>query len=173
MHQRDYILRIIEQLGAFLIALRKRLLRGDDTSAVDGELAGIAAQAGFDLELLRRFELETLHMLVAPAGEVEPARCWLMAEVLYVDGLSAHLADDPEGARPSLIKARALYDLVRPRGGMLVGLPEAAERIDEIDRLLDEARDERDGGADRSSTGRARSRRRRALAPRPVPATPA
>ena len=135
MHQRDYILRIIEQLGAALVELRRRILGGGATpEATRQELARVAGQAGFDLELLRGFDLVTLRMLVAPTGEVEPARCWLMAEVLYLDGLEASLRGD-DGA-PSLTKARALYELVKPMGGMLLGLPEALARIEDIDALL-------------------------------------
>jgi len=134
MHQRDYILRIIEQIGAAFAELRRRILRRQDASVTRESLASVASQAGFDIELLRGFDLPTLHLLVSPLGEVDPTRCWLMAEILYLDGLEATLSEGD--GRNSLMKARALYDLVRPAGGMLVGMPEAAERIAEIDRLL-------------------------------------
>ena len=100
-----------------------------------------------------------------PTGEVEPTRCWLMAEILYLDGLEASVSD--RAAEDSLLKARALFDMVRPAGGLLVGWPEAAARIAEIDKLLE-------GGAD-FPTDRAgvRSRRVRATqrqqATRPLP----
>jgi hypothetical protein len=136
MPQRDFILRIIEQLGAVLAELRRRILGGGDAGAVDEALTDAADQAGFDLTLLRGFTVESLHMFVASTGEVEPARCWLMAEVLYLDGLQASLEGRAADARDGLIKARSLYDLVRPAGGMIVGLPEAAERIAEIDERL-------------------------------------
>jgi hypothetical protein len=35
------------------------------------------------------------------------------------------------------VKARLLFGLVEPGGGMLVGFPEAAERAREIEALLD------------------------------------
>lgn len=136
MHQRDYILRIIEQLGAVIAELRRRIVGGHDSAGVREALARTASQAGFDIELLRGFDLPTLHFLVAPAGEVDPTRCWLMAEILYLDGLEAALSVAEDDGRDSLLKARALYDLVRPQGGMLVGLPEAAERIADIDDRL-------------------------------------
>ena len=137
MPQRDYVLRLIEQLGAALVALRNRILRrGAAPQEVHDELAGLADRSGFDLALLRGFSGETLRMLVSPTGEVEPARCWLMAELLYLDGLQA-LAEGRAGdARAGLEKARLLYSLVEPGGGMLVGLAEAAERIHEIDDRL-------------------------------------
>jgi hypothetical protein len=136
MHQRDFILRMIEQVGAALAELRRRILGQEDPAVVREALARTAGQAGFDIELLRGFDLPTLLLLVKPTGEVDPTRCWLMAEILYLDGLAISCSGegDPED---SLMKARALYDLVRPAGGMLVGMPEAAERIVEIDALLD------------------------------------
>lgn len=137
MPQRDYILRLIEQLGATLVALRNRILgRKVDPEAIHQELAGLAGQSGFDLELLRGFTGETLRMLVSPTGDVEPARCWLMAEVLYLDGLQAHAELRARDARSSLAKARLLFGLIEPGGGMLVGLAEAGERAREIDDLL-------------------------------------
>jgi hypothetical protein len=137
MEQRDYILRLIEQLGAVMAALRRRILGAAPPEGLRGQLDGVASRAGFDLELLRGFDLQTLRLLVAPTGDVDPTRCWLMAEILYLDGLEALLSEDPEG-RDSLLKARALFELVRPHGGLLVGLPEADERIEEIDERLAE-----------------------------------
>lgn len=138
MHQRDYILRIIEQVGAALAEIRRRILGGADSVAVTRALADTAGRAGLSVEILRSATLDTLYMFAAHTGEVDPTRCWLMAEILYLDGLQATVADSPADARDSLVKARALYDMIRPGGGMIVGFPEAAERIAEIDRLLDE-----------------------------------
>ena len=166
MHQRDFILRIIEQLGAVLAELRRRILRQDDSDAVREALARTAGQAGFDIELLRGFDLSTLHLFVAPTGEVDPTRCWLMAEILYLDGLEAVLSD--RNRRESLLKARALYDLVRPGGGMLVGMPEATDRITEIDQLI-EASPESEGSAGPGRPRRVRARSRRVYSATPGP----
>jgi len=138
MPQRDYILRVIEQLGAALAALRRRILgRREDSTTLHDALTQLTGQAGFDLELLRALSADTLHMLVSPTGEVEPARCWLMAEILYTDGLQALVEERSGDAAASLGKARLLFGLVEPGGGMLVGLPEAAERAREIEVLLE------------------------------------
>lgn len=157
MPQRDYILRLIEQMGAALVALRNRILgRKVDPEAVHHELSSLAGKAGLDLEMLRGFSAETLHMLVAPSGEVEPARCWTMAEILYLDGLQAHVEDRREDARQSLGKARLLFSFLEPWGGLLVGLPEAAERVTEIDALLsgrEPGQEQSPGGSDRPSPG--------------------
>lgn len=137
MVQRDYILRIIEQFGMMLIALRNRILGGAvDEAEVEDELAGLAGRAGLDMELLRGFSEDSLYMFATGGGELEPGRCWLMAELLYLDGLHAGQTARPREAAASLTKARMLYTLLEPGGGMLVGFPEAAERIEEIDALL-------------------------------------
>ena len=136
MHQRDYILRMIEQFGAMLAELRRRILKQTNLREVRADLDRTASESGFSIELLRGFDLPTLHLLAATTGEVDPTRCWMMAEILYLDGLEAALSDSDEDAGDSLLKARGLFELLRPRGGMLVGWPEASERIAEIDAWL-------------------------------------
>jgi len=137
MPQRDYILRLIEQMGVVLAGIRRKILGGQASVDTRQELADVAAQGGVDLELVRGFDLETLMMLVAPMGEIEPSRGWLMAEILYLDGLDATLTDRP--ARDSLLKARALFEMMRPHPALFVGIAEADERIAEIDALLESA----------------------------------
>ena len=137
MERRDYILRMIEQMGAVLIAARNMILgRRADPARVEEELQSIAGRSGLDLDVIRGFSGDTLHMLVAPSGEVEPGRCWLIAELLYLDGLEAEVEERANDARASLEKARTLYSLIAPAGGMLVGFPEAAERFEDIDARL-------------------------------------
>ena len=133
MHQRDFLLRQIEMLGQLLIALRKKLLgqKIGGTEARD-ELQGVARKAGLDMEILRSATPDTLAMLVAPTGEVEPGRCWLMAESLYLDGLTCELEERWQDALNSLDKAERLFGLLEPGGVYLVGFPEAAERVEEI-----------------------------------------
>ena len=138
MSRSDFILRMIERFGQMLIALRNRILRGDDPQVIEDELRTGSQQAGVDLELVRTFTLESLLMFVEKDGEVELDRAWLMAEVLYLDGLQATRLGHGEAAQGSLVKARALYDLVGPHGSMLIGIPDVAERLREIDETLAE-----------------------------------
>jgi hypothetical protein len=139
MDRRDYILRVIEQAGQILIALRQLIVaRVAGDAEVEDRLRTAAAHAGLDLDLARLTTAETLALLTAPTGDVEPGRCWLYAETLYLDGLHAHLQARPAEAIASYRKARLLFSMVEPWGGQLVGWPEAAERIAEIDcRLQD------------------------------------
>ena len=143
MPQKDYILRQIEMLGAALISIRKKILGG---GAPEGEvetgLQEVSQQAGLALDLARAATPETVRLLIAPTGEIEPGSCWLLAETLYLDGLHAEATGDVGRALDSLGKARMLFALLKPMGAFLVGFPEAAERIAEIDGLLE------DGGKD-------------------------
>ena len=137
MVQRDYILRVIEELGAALIALRKAIFKGTVSAAkVEGALRRAASGAGMDLDLARAASIESLPAMMAPTGEVEPARCWLLAEVLMTDGIDRLQTGDPDRARSSLAKAAALFRLVGPGGAYLTGFPEASERIEEIEGIL-------------------------------------
>ncbi len=136
MPQKDYILRQIETLGAGLIAIRKMILGGKASAdEVEGRLQAVSQSGGMALDLARAASPETLHMLIAPTGEIEPGSCWLLAESLYLDGLHAHQLGDGERALDSWAKAKMLFSLLQPMGAFLVGFPEAKERIQEIDAL--------------------------------------
>jgi hypothetical protein len=134
MTQRDYLLRQIEILGELLIAIRRAILGGSATrTELEASLEEVSSKGGLSLELARASTPDTVKMLIAPTGEIEPGRCWLLAETLYLDGLHAELGGDPGRARDSFEKARMLFSLLQPMGAFLVGFPEAAERIREID----------------------------------------
>jgi hypothetical protein len=138
MPQKDYILRQIEMLGAALIAIRKMILGGEaETADVETRLQEVSQQGGMALDLARAASPDTLHMLIAPSGEIEPGSCWLLAESLYLDGLLAIQLGDEDRAADSLAKARMLFTLLKPMGAFLVGFPEATERIREIDEQVE------------------------------------
>ncbi|HEV2131592.1 MAG TPA: hypothetical protein VGR27_10845 [Longimicrobiaceae bacterium] len=138
MYQRDYILRIIEQLGRALIQLRNRIMgRQMEAGEVHAELRAVAARAGVDLDLARVLGSEMLPRLIAPSGEAEPARCWLFAELLYLEGLQARQDGRTEAARADLVRAAEFYALLPSRWEAPEGFPPAAERVAEIRTLLD------------------------------------
>lgn len=139
MAQRDYILRMIEQLGILLAGIRKRILGGEvDRVEARGELREAARMGGLDYDLAREMTPDSLMLMVAPDGDVDPGRCWLLAELSYLDGLEAKLVDRRDEAGRSLERARLLFGLLRPVAGNVVGLAEALERIDEVEALLEE-----------------------------------
>jgi len=124
-------------MGEILIAIRRMILGGGTKpSEVRARLNEVSGRTGMDLDLARASTPETLRMLVAPAGEVEPGRGWLLAETLLLDGLQAKQEGDLARWEDSLLKARMLFKLLGPMGAFLVGFPEAAVRVEEIDALL-------------------------------------
>lgn len=137
MTQRDFLLRQIEMLGELLIAIRRKILGGKaDAKDVEAMLQEVSAKGGLSLDLARVATSDTVRMLIAPTGEIEPGRCWLLAESLYLDGLQAEVEGDRSRADDSLGKARMLFSLLKPMGAFLVGFPEASERIADIDARL-------------------------------------
>lgn len=137
MTQRDYLLRQIEMLGELLVAIRRKILGGTaDAKDVEAMLQEVSAKGGLSLDLARVATADTVRMLIAPTGEIEPGRCWLLAESLYLDGLQAEVEGDRSRAGDSLGKARMLFSLLKPMGAFLVGFPEASERIADIDARL-------------------------------------
>ena len=162
MEQRDYILRMIEQFGRFALALRQLITGGGAGSGrARDQLTSVASNAGLDLDLARVATADTLLMLAAPSGELDPSRCWMYAETLYLDGLDAELSGDLDRAWSAYGRARALFAAVGPMGAFLVGFPEARERIEEIDGRLAALES---GDRDRPGAPRRRGRRGRRAA---------
>ncbi|MCJ7629239.1 MAG: hypothetical protein MUO50_12735, partial [Longimicrobiales bacterium] len=104
-------------------------------------LQAVSQQGGMALDMARAASPETIQMLIAPTGEIEPGSCWLLAETLYLDGLHAKLVGDRDRASDSLAKAGMLFSLLKPMGAFLVGFPEASERIREIEEQLEDETD--------------------------------
>jgi hypothetical protein len=135
--QRDYILRLIEQAAAILRHLLQRVReRSVDAATLRQDLQRASHLGGLDLDLLRLCDAQTLLQIVAPAGEIDPSRVWLAAEVLYLDGLAL----DPEGQTDDAIdrfgKAAALYALVQPGWVLPTGFPEATARLQDVESRL-------------------------------------
>ena len=134
--QRDWILRVIEQMGAVLAELRRMLFGGQPLDAAALErLDHLVSQVGLSTDVARTASADTLLLMVAPTGEVDPTRAWVLAEALYIDGLDAELRNDPDRADNSFRKALLLYRLVEP-GSAFTGLVEATARISEVERRL-------------------------------------
>lgn len=137
MDRRDYIMRMIEQLGTILVALRRRIM-GQEVGREEAAetLRETARLGGLDYDLARAMTPETLLLMVAPGGEVDPGRCWLVAELSYLEGLDAALASDVEQARDGLERAAYLFGLLQPLTGNFLGVTEAADRLEEIEERL-------------------------------------
>lgn len=135
-HNRDYIMRMIEQMGQVLISIRNAILgRAGSPAEMEGKLSSAATRIGFDLSLARAATPETILMLIAPFGEVEPGRCWMVAEVLFLDGLQAEAEDRFDDAMDAFEKSLPLYRLLEP-GALHLELPEAVERVKAVENAL-------------------------------------
>jgi hypothetical protein len=139
MYRHDYILQLIERLGSALIALRNRILkRVRDDESVRAEIGEIAEQAGLDIDVARRLDPELLFMWLAPTGEADPARLWLMAELLYLEGLDVKSSGQPEW-RGDLERALALLVRLPPDWRPGEAFASAGERANEVGALLESA----------------------------------
>lgn len=136
MTERDYILRMIEQFGVALARIRRLVTGGASVETVRRELDLAGRQVGIDFDMARLASEDTLAALLMAGGEVNPSRCWMTAELLYLDGLDAEAAGAADTASASYHKALMLYSLIRPHGVFLVGWPEASERIADITERL-------------------------------------
>lgn len=154
MAERDYILRLIEQMGQLLISVRNRMLgRRASSREVADALEQVSRHTGIDLALARSATPDTLRMIIAPTGEVEPGRCWLVAEMMGVDGLEAEITGDTARALGSYERAIALFGLLEPWGAYLVGFPEASQRIQEIGARMSSLASGTAGTGDEGSQG--------------------
>ena len=137
MYTRDYVLRLIERFGRALIALRNRILgRAIDTADLRAELRDIAQQAGLDLDVARSLDARMLLMWLAPTDELAPPRFWLMAELLYLEGLHARETASGDQGRADLERAYAVFSRLPPDWKAAEELASAGDRSLELRQLL-------------------------------------
>lgn len=138
MYRRDYILRLIERFGRMLIALRNRIFNREITEEdLRGEIHEIAREAGLDLNLARQLDPQMLLMWLSPTGEVDEPKFWLMAELLYLEGMEAVKASVGDAGRADLARARAIYGRLPAGWRPSENLASAGERCKEISILLE------------------------------------
>lgn len=134
MAQRDYILRVIEQAARIVAELRRRILGGEVVD-MEKEVRSVIAHAGLDFSMIRALDPTSILSMLSPAGDPDPTQVWLIAELLYLDGLAARQSDSVEEARMHFAKARVLYGAL-DHGVLASTVPEAAARMAELDELL-------------------------------------
>jgi hypothetical protein len=140
MYRHDYILRLIEQFGRALAALRNRIAgRQASPAEVREQIAAVASQSGLQLDIARTLDPAMLLMWLAPRGDkdIDPGKFWLMAELLYLEGLQAGAEGDAARARADLERAQLVLSKLEPDWRPQADLSSAGERLLEIDRALD------------------------------------
>jgi hypothetical protein len=136
LYQRDYVLRLIEQLAQVLIVLRNRILGHEsEPSQLHEEIRSIASRVGLDLQVVRAVDPTVLRLLMSRAGTLDPGRCWLMAELLFLEALQAREAGDAAQATRDLDRALLLHGWNEPEWQPFPELPPVSERIDELHAL--------------------------------------
>jgi hypothetical protein len=136
LYQRDYILRVIEQLAQVLIVLRNRILgREGEPSQLHQEIRSIASRVGLDLQVARAVDPTILRMLMSQAGTLDPGRCWLMAELLFLEALQARGNGEAAQAARDIDRALLLHGWNEPEWQPFPELPPVSERMDEFRAL--------------------------------------
>jgi hypothetical protein len=136
--EKDHILRMIQRLGRALDRILNGLLSPSEVEIqeVESELSEIAREADFDLELARVLSVDTLSMMMAAEGDVDPSRRWLLAELLYLRGLLADRGGDTAAGRECFERSLDLYRMVPPEWSEEMSLPSPSERIRELETCL-------------------------------------
>jgi hypothetical protein len=119
--------------------MRDRLLRREADQAVfRAQIGDLAQQAGLDLDIARRLDPASLLMWLAPTGEIDEPRLWLMAELLVLEALQARGAGGD--GRSDLQRALAIYARLPQPWRPSDEFPTVAERAAEVRGWLHEAR---------------------------------
>lgn len=141
MYRRDYILRIIEQFGRALAALLGKIT-GRQLSPIEvhDQIAVVASQSGLQLDVARALDPVMLLMWLAPRGDddIDPGKFWLMAELLFLEGLQAREEGNDLRARADLERAHLILSRLDAAWRPQADLASAGERLAEIDRLMAE-----------------------------------
>ena len=139
MYRHDYILRLIERFGRALMTLRDRILkRAARSDTVTAEIHEIARAEGLDLAVARTLDPAMLLMWLAPSAGPDPGRLWLMAELLYLEGLQGKTEDAPSW-RGDLERALAIFEILPPAWRPGESFDTASERTNEIAEHLSRA----------------------------------
>jgi hypothetical protein len=134
--QRDYILRLVEQLSKTLVSVLafKKNQRYDDA-----EVAVAAAAknlVGLDVKTLLALPVEQIVTLFSPGGSLDPGRCIVVAELLYEHAEIRTLKGDEETAYHARIRALCLLLEVSGRES-LERIPDSGRYLSRIETLTE------------------------------------
>jgi len=126
--QRDYILRLVEQLSQTLGAVLtlKKARRFDEAELAISEAA--KNLVGLDVKTLLALPVEQIVSLFSPSGSLDAGKCIVVAEILYEYGEIKSLRGEEDLAYHARIRALSLLLEVSGR--------ESLERIPDAQRYL-------------------------------------
>lgn len=132
--QRDYILRLVEQLAKTLVgivALRKaRRLQEAGTALTEAAKNFV----GLDVETLLALPVEQIVTLLSPGGVLDPAKAIVVAELLAEKGELSALEEEEAVAYRARLRALGLLLELSAREG-LARVPDADRLREKIDDL--------------------------------------
>ena len=131
MQRRDYLMRMIEQMGVAFARIRQMLIGGEPVGDV---LRLEARKSGVDLDLARVLDADSLADVLSPNGQPDVTRLWVMAELLHLDGLRLDMEGRMDEGEALHRKSLRLYLALEP--AVLAALPEGAIRLREIEERL-------------------------------------
>lgn len=137
MYRQDYILRLIEQFARALSGLLNKIRKREvPATEVHAEIGAIAQQSGLDLNVARGLDGAMLLMWLAPRGDIDPGKFWLMAELLFLDAMQLRADGDTDRAEADLERALVILLNLESDWRPQPDLASAGERIEEIRQLI-------------------------------------
>lgn len=130
MERRDYLLRMLEDLGRVMARVRE-LVVGQSHEAAMQELERAAARAGLTLPLVQALAGDGLAAVLTTAGRPDPVKYLLAAEYLTVEAVRAAPPDDAA----LLGRALALYRGIGPLQDTSLQAA-VADRITDLERRV-------------------------------------
>ncbi|GMR24429.1 MAG: DUF6483 family protein [Acidobacteriota bacterium] len=136
MFQRDYILRLVEQLAKTVGAVLtlKKANRFEEAERAIGEAA--KNLVGLDIATLLALPVDQILTLFSPGGSLDAGKCIVVAELLYEHGEIKSLQGEEETAYHSRIRALSLLLEVSGRES-LERIPDAARYLRRIEALIE------------------------------------
>ena len=112
MIQQDYILRMIEQLGAFLRAV----IRGERSQeGLEGELDEMAIEClGLPLVVLMSVPVEEAYRLIEDSERLVPEKAFMLGEICHA---KANLCQSPSEKQSYHARARYLFERAQGKIG--------------------------------------------------------
>ena len=104
MLRRDYLSRLIEDMGRIAARVRELLVRGS-TANVETELQAGARLAGLELAAIRALSVDSLLVLLRPNANADPARAEVVALVLELEAERLVAVGENEEAQRIAAKA--------------------------------------------------------------------
>jgi len=111
MERRDYLLRVIEEMGRITARIREMLLGGDVVKAAT-ELQAAARVAGLDVGTARALTADSLLLLLRMSPDADNGRVKLAADLLELDAMVAEAEGKEAVAESYRLKATQLREAV-------------------------------------------------------------